>query len=120
KNRPDAEAAFRRALELREKVAAEFPAIPEYRIDLAGSYVNFGRLIRDDGRTLDSLDWFAKAIPLLAGILEQDSRVSAARSFLRNAYASRAESLDRLNRYGEAVAAWERGIELDEGPFRGR
>jgi serine/threonine protein kinase len=118
--RPDAEAAFRRALELREKVAAEFPVIPEYRIDLAGSYVNFGRLIRDDGRALESLDWFAKAIPLLEGILEQDSRVSAARSFLRNAFASRAESLDRLNRYGEAVAAWDRAIALDEGSIQGR
>src|SRR5262249_34226807 len=118
KNRPEAEAAFRRALELREKVAAEFPAIPEYRIDLAGSYVNFGRLIRDDGRILDSLDWFAKAIPLLEGILEQDSRVSAARSFLRNAYASRAESLDKLNRYGEAVAGLGPAHELDEGSMR--
>jgi tetratricopeptide (TPR) repeat protein len=118
--RPDAETAFRRSLELHEKVAAEFPAVPAYRIDLAGSYVNFGRLLRDDGHALESLDWFAKAIPLLEGILEQDSRVSAARSFLRNAYANRAESLDQLHRYGEAVAAWDRAIELDDGSMRSR
>jgi tetratricopeptide (TPR) repeat protein len=116
KKQHDAETAFRRSMTTREQLAAMLPAVPDYQIDVAGSYVNFGRVIRDYGRTEEALDWFGKAIALLETVLKRDNRVAAAREFLRNAYASRAESLDLLNRPAESAAAWERAIEFTDVP----
>jgi serine/threonine-protein kinase len=46
----DAEAAYRAALALRERLAADFPAVPEYRRDLATSHNNLGNLLRGRGQ----------------------------------------------------------------------
>ena len=40
--RPEAEAAYRAALALQEQLAADFPAVPDYRQDLASSHNNLG------------------------------------------------------------------------------
>ena len=42
----ETERAFRRALELRESLVAEFPNVPGYRSDLADSCLNLGGLLR--------------------------------------------------------------------------
>jgi serine/threonine protein kinase/Flp pilus assembly protein TadD len=115
KRRAEADGAFRRALELREKVAGEFPGVPQYQLDLAGGYVNFGRLVLKDGRAEESLGWFDRAVAILDGILKNDFRVAAARTFLRNAHANRAEALATLKRHAEAVTAWDKAFELDDG-----
>src|SRR5204863_177228 len=44
-NRAEAEAAYRAALEIHEKLAADFPAVPDYRKDLAASHINLGLLL---------------------------------------------------------------------------
>src|SRR5262249_47106351 len=73
-----------------------------------------------DGRAEESLGWFDRAVVILDSILKSDARVVAARTFLRNAHASRAEALATLKRHAEAVPAWDRALELDDGSLSRR
>ena len=86
--------------------------MPEYQIDLGGSFCNFGELVRKSGRPSDSLLWFDKAIRTLAAVYEQERRLVVAKRFLRNSHAGRAEAYDRLQKFPEAVKDWDKAIEL--------
>ena len=101
-----------KALVLREKLAADFPAVPAYLVELGGSFCNFGILMRDGGKPSDSLEWFAKAIGALAPIHEREPRDVMARKFLRNCHAGRAMAHDRLQHFAEAISDWDKAIEL--------
>jgi tetratricopeptide (TPR) repeat protein len=108
-----AQAAYRRALELQEKLVADFPTVPVYHRDLAGSCVNFGALLTQQGQPEPSLSWFARAIALLEPLLRQEPRLVRERLFLRNAHHARAQALDKLSRYTEAVQDWDRALALN-------
>jgi hypothetical protein len=43
--RAEAEAACRQALAIREKLASEYPAVPQYRLELVGSHNSLGVLL---------------------------------------------------------------------------
>jgi hypothetical protein len=49
-----AEAEYRRALDLQQKLTADFPAVPEYRHDLALSQGNLGSLLRASGKLAEA------------------------------------------------------------------
>ncbi len=110
--RPEAEEQYRKALAIQEKLVADFPAVPEYRVDLGGSYCNFGILVRDSGQPGESLEWFEKAIRTLTAVYEQDRRLVQARQFLRNSHQNRAIAYDRLRKFTEAIKDWDKAIEL--------
>src|SRR5262249_49883097 len=104
---------YRRALGIREKLVADYPGIPVYRTDLGGSYVNLGLLIRDRGKSADSLDWFARAIDKLAPIVTQEEPgLANARLYLRNAHLGRAKAFVYLSRYAEAVKDLDQAVAL--------
>jgi tetratricopeptide (TPR) repeat protein len=86
--------------------------VPEYRVELGGTYCNLGNLVRDSGKPADSLAWFHKAIDTLRPLHEQEPRAVMARLFLRNSYRGRARTQDRLGKYAEAVKDWDRAIQL--------
>ncbi len=110
--RAEAEGEYRKALAILEKLAAEFPAVPDYQIGLGGSYCNLGILIRDRGQAADSLEWFARAIRTLTPVHKREPRNVRARQYLRNSHWSRAQALDQLHKSAEAVKDWDRVIEL--------
>jgi eukaryotic-like serine/threonine-protein kinase len=118
--RAEAEAAYRQALAIREKLAAEFPAVPSYRVDLAGSQVNFGNLLRTGQVPQQALQWYAKGIDTLEGVLRQVEVDVTARQFLRNAHWGRAETLDDLKRHAEALKDWDKAVELSPEAKRPR
>jgi tetratricopeptide (TPR) repeat protein len=113
----EAETAYCQALDIQEKLAADFSAVPQYRIDLGGSQVNFGRLLSTKGQPEPALDWYAKAIATLEGVLREVKVDATARRFLCNAHWARAGTLDIcLKRYAEAVADWDKAVELSPEP----
>src|SRR5262249_21040566 len=120
--RAEAEGQHRQALALGEKLAADFPAVPQYQIELGGSACNFGHLVNDGGRPGEGLLWFEKAIRTLRAVYEQDRRSVLAKQFLRNSHAGRALTYARLTKYGEAVKDWEKAVELtpeaEQAPVR--
>jgi tetratricopeptide (TPR) repeat protein len=113
--RPEAEAAYRRALELHEKLAADFPAVPAYAVGLGGAYCNFGNRVQDGGQPDAALGWYGKAIATLEPVTAKEPRQVNARLFLRNSHYARATALDTLGRHAEAARDWERALELDDG-----
>jgi tetratricopeptide (TPR) repeat protein len=86
--------------------------VPHFRVDLGGIYCNFGILVRDGGQPAESLEWFEKAIHTLRAVNEQDRQSAVAKEFLRNSHQNRARSYDRLRKFIEAIADWEKAIEL--------
>ena len=86
--------------------------MPEYRVELGGSYCNFGSLVSHSGQPGESLEWFEKAIRTLTAVYEQDRRLVQARQFLRNSHWSRAMAYDRLRKFTEAINDWDKAIEL--------
>jgi tetratricopeptide (TPR) repeat protein len=93
----EAETAYCQALDIQEKLAADFSAVPQYRIDLGGSQVNFGRLLSTKGQPEPALDWYAKAIATLEGVLREVKVDATARRFLCNAHWARAGTLVELS-----------------------
>src|SRR5207248_11446704 len=59
---PDAEAAFRRALAIQNKLTAEFPSEPQYRQELASSQGNLGHLLSDMGKRLEAEAAYRQAL----------------------------------------------------------
>jgi serine/threonine protein kinase/tetratricopeptide (TPR) repeat protein len=110
--RGQAEAAIRHGLAIQEKLAADFPSVPRYRIVLGGNQCNFGHLLRSCGRPDQAIVWQTRAIATLQDALVRIKVDVTAQQFLRNAYWNRAEALDDLKRFGEAVTDWSKAVEL--------
>jgi tetratricopeptide (TPR) repeat protein len=114
----EADAVDRKALAIRDELAARSPDLPGHRIDQAGSHVALGHQLRDRGHPKDSLHWYDKAITALEPILAKENRYVPARDALCDAHWGRARALDRLGRHAEAVQDWERAVDLDDGGQR--
>src|SRR5262249_46895770 len=108
------EAEYRRALDLQAQLAADFPTVPEYAVELGGSYGNFGALLCQRGEAAASLNWYAKGLATLRPVLAQETRVVTARACLRTAHWHRALALGQLGRHAEAVADWEHARALND------
>ena len=118
---PEAAAAYRRALAIQENLAADFPAVPAYRTDLAGSYAELWEPAEKP-----------KAVGRRAGLVRQSDAIAGSKfdpqptpanrslATCETCTACRAEALTDLHRHAEAVKDWDRAIELDDGPNRPR
>jgi tetratricopeptide (TPR) repeat protein len=109
---------YRKVIEMEEKLAAAKPLSHFHAFNLGGVYCNTGHLTRTMGDALGSLAWYAKSIDSLHQALRQNPQHASARVFLRNAHAGRARSLLVLERYPEAMADWDRVLELETGADR--
>jgi tetratricopeptide (TPR) repeat protein len=58
----EADAAFRRAMEIQEKLAAESTVSPEVREELAGTLMNFVGFLHDSGRATDAEQLEVRAV----------------------------------------------------------
>jgi tetratricopeptide (TPR) repeat protein len=108
---PGAESAYRRARELREKLVSEYPDSVPYRTKLAATCVNLGGVL-SKRRAADSLEPYDRAVAILKPAVEAEPRLAAERQMLRTAHWGRALALDKLGRPADAVADWDRAINL--------
>jgi tetratricopeptide (TPR) repeat protein len=60
----EAEQRYRQALALQEKLAADFPAVPQYRQDLASSHDNLGLLLASLGKRPEAEQEYRQALAL--------------------------------------------------------
>jgi len=121
----EAEAEFRQAIEIQEKLVAKSDSPAEQQLVLGESYNRLGqflqdsgpsptagrRLVQDVGRPDESLKWFGKTIGTLSPLYERDKSPEA-RMHLWRAYNSRAMAYACLQKHVEAAQDWERMIEL--------
>jgi tetratricopeptide (TPR) repeat protein len=110
--------AFQKALNLHEALAAEFPGVIDYGVNLGGSYCNMGGLLVDLKRPQEALPWLEMGLHTLDGVLAKDPRLALAREFRGNTLATRADALTKLRRYAEALRDYDEALPLTEGPGR--
>ena len=118
RQKEQAQAEYRRALDLQGQLATDFPRVRDYQVGLGAGYCNLGHLVREGGRPADSLVWFDQAIRALGPLVAREPRLVTPRQFLRNSHVGRALALMKLGRFAEAGKDWGRASELDEGPGR--
>jgi tetratricopeptide (TPR) repeat protein len=114
----EAEAECRKALPLLEKLTADFPDDRRYQTDLATVYFYLGHVAYSGGTRPGSLAWFDKAVATLTPVHRAHPQDETTRRQLSNSLETRALLLDELGRYEEAVAGWDRAIDL--GPKEDR
>jgi tetratricopeptide (TPR) repeat protein len=113
----EAEAVCREAVELQERLAGDVHAVLNDTIDLGCSYCTLANLLRAR-QPQAALEWYTKAVARLGPVVEAEPRLATARQYLRTGHLGRAETLAQLGRHAEAVRAWDRTIELDDGGNR--
>ncbi|MFO0924886.1 MAG: tetratricopeptide repeat protein [Pirellulales bacterium] len=111
---PDVPALERESLEITEALIKEFPNVASYQINLGAKNCNIGTRLSANGSPGESIPYFEKAISALQGVLSRDSRIVPARQFLSNSYASMGVALTRLQRYQEAMTAYDKAMEWVE------
>ncbi len=119
--RDSAERAYRRALELREALAAEYPKNPEYRRDVADSYIMLGHLLGDAGQLAEAESADRRAIDLGEALLSEFPRDHQYRRIVAGGQDSLGQVLRATGRLKEAESAHRQAVEhgnalLSESP----
>jgi serine/threonine protein kinase len=112
RKRPEAEAAYRQANAIQEKLILEHPKVTSYRTSLGGTLVNLGNLRKATGQFDQALDFYAKGIEKLEGVLREAKADATAHLFLRTAHQQRALARQDLQQYAEAAEDWRQLAEL--------
>jgi tetratricopeptide (TPR) repeat protein len=116
----EAEPLLRAALRQQEKFLGDYPDVTDLRVAVAATQVNMAALLRDGGAADQALPMLTQAVATLEPVARQEPLRPTIRPYLRDAHANRAETLQRLGRYGEAAADWDRAAALDDGRQRPR
>jgi serine/threonine-protein kinase len=111
-----AEALYRRTIALCQNLVAADPTNAGHHNFQAGTYCNLGILLAGRGTPAKALPQYARAIAILEGVLKKpglnkDWR-NTALEYLRNTHHARAVALSGLRRTAEALADWQRGVNL--------
>jgi tetratricopeptide (TPR) repeat protein len=114
----EAEAAYRRAVPLYERLAADHPEQATFTVPLGAIYGNVAEICKARREHWAALDWLDRSRRALEGALQVDARLANARLYLRNAHGTRAQILGSLARHAEALADWDRALELQRGLVR--
>jgi tetratricopeptide (TPR) repeat protein len=109
-----AEKAFRRALAIRERLVADFPAEPAYCLNLAQSYDALGQLLTDPyrapGRYDEAEAFLDKAVNLLKRLVADYPPAPEYQMELAHSYQSLGILLEERGRAREAEQAYRQGI----------
>jgi tetratricopeptide (TPR) repeat protein len=109
-----AEVAYQDALCVAETLVRKHRDRLEDAVTLGRIHLNLGLLYRDSGRVEAGLECLQKAMRTLERVLARDSAQAEGQRMLRHACRSRAIALTQLGRHTEALADWNRLLELDQ------
>jgi serine/threonine protein kinase/tetratricopeptide (TPR) repeat protein len=107
-----AEKAFLQALPHQAKLADKFPEEAKYRLELAKTRFHLGHLFRVQRRPDRALPWYDEALVLLQPLHQQQPGDAATRYLLSHTHWGRALALGALKGAAEALADWDRAVEL--------
>jgi tetratricopeptide (TPR) repeat protein len=105
------------AVVFQEKLVRDNPTVGGY-IGLGVSYSALGKIVCEQSKPQDALDWYAKALRTLQTARQAEPGHTQAREALRDNYRGRADAFARLQRHAESLADWDRALELDTWPDR--
>ncbi len=112
KQHEKAAAAFQKAIAKLETLTSEHPEQPDFALRLGATSCNFGNELKYAGKARESLAWFDRAEQVLKDLLRNPSPPARARDDLRNTYMGRAEARALVGRFDDALADWDRCMEL--------
>jgi serine/threonine protein kinase/tetratricopeptide (TPR) repeat protein len=114
----EAEAAYGKALALREDLIKQHPGYAAYALELGIALINRGARDADAGRFAAALRPFTRAVEVLEPLAAPARGIARAGLQLRSAHGARADVLLRLGRHTEAVKDYDRALALDDGKER--
>jgi tetratricopeptide (TPR) repeat protein len=117
-NQPQTVAAYRRMLDVLEKLAAGYPDRADFAVGLGSSYYEFAFYLNEQEKSEEALKWYAKAIQTLESLTRKDPNNSQARLYLRSSHWARGRALVLLKRPREAIPDFDQAIDLDTGVSR--
>jgi serine/threonine protein kinase len=109
---PPAEQDFRRALELLDKLVAEFPTVPRHRETLAKVCNSLGLLEQDLGHLANAEALLRRELPLVERLAQDFPDRPEHRRELARSLVNLGIVLLGQNRIGDAEAAFRRGVEV--------
>lgn len=104
--------AYHKSRAIRERLVNEHPSIPEYQVDLADVYANIASKLFEADKPAESLVWFQKALALIVPVDESDAKSIRSKHNIMQCYETRSMAYDKLERFAEAEADWNKFIEL--------
>jgi eukaryotic-like serine/threonine-protein kinase len=105
-------ASFRQAATAWEKVLHAQPAEPVSCLGLATTCNSVGSLLKKQGKPAESIDWHTRAVHTLEALPADLQGRGPVRAALSSALWQRAEAHDELRQPREALADWDRALEL--------
>jgi tetratricopeptide (TPR) repeat protein len=112
--RAEAETAYRHAAVIQEKLAADFPAVPQYRLELAGSHNNVGILLADLGKRSEAEVAYRRALAIQEKLSADFPAVPQYRLELAKSHNCLGDLLGDLGKRAEAEAAYRRALAIHE------
>lgn len=119
-----AEAYFREALEIWERLIQKEPGDQEVAVGLAGVQAQMGNLLQyQKNQRLEAIPWYDLAIARLQQVPQNGPHSAMAKKILCNASVGRGEALTKLESANEghftrALEDWNRAIDLERAPAR--
>jgi tetratricopeptide (TPR) repeat protein len=112
--RREAEQQYRQALTLYGRLAADFPAVPDYRRELAGSHINLGLLLAALGRLPEAEQQYREAQALLERLAADFPAEPAYRHWLAKSRINLGPALADLGKRREAEQQYRQALALLE------
>ncbi|WP_169977440.1 serine/threonine-protein kinase [Tautonia rosea] len=113
-NRNRAEDDYQRAAELLDHAVSRDPEHLEYVATMADLAVNRGILDVELGRLDSAIARYREGLSRIHPLLTSEPNMKRLRGTALNLHGSRAQALMAIDRFSEAIADWERVIELAE------
>jgi serine/threonine-protein kinase len=111
----EAEAAYKKALGICERLVSRFPGDDELALDLGKKYAHLGAFLEAKGDVPAALDCYGKAAPRLEALLGRRDVQRLARGYLLETVWPRGLILTRQGRFADALPDWDRAVALAEG-----
>jgi tetratricopeptide (TPR) repeat protein len=112
--RDEARSRYEKAREIRERLAAEFPAVAEYRKDLADTYNNLAMLLVDSRQYGEAQANFAKAKSLRQQLTAEFPDDAEYRKDLAGSHSNLALLLSTIGKKEDARPELEKALDLQE------
>jgi serine/threonine protein kinase len=111
----EAEDAYRRAGDLLQALTDQPFIESQVTLNLGKTYHNLGRNLSVHAQPQKAMEWHDRAIQILARLVARQPELPTAAETLAYAHAMRAYSQGQLRRFSEALADWDRALELEPG-----
>jgi serine/threonine-protein kinase len=108
---------YQRALDIHKRLRDEHSEEHRLRLDYAIALGSMGDLMAEKKKAL-AIPWYDLAIPELEKMIQQGEKAEVIRRSLRNCHWGRAEARAEVGQFPQAVADWDRALELDDGSHR--